>query len=72
MPHRDITRDLIVQAEKNRITSESLDEAVHEAKANEAAEINNGGLESQIPYLVEFYGSNHVRELVETESPIKH
>ena len=30
---------------------ELLDEDVHEAKAREAAEINNGGLEDQLDYL---------------------
>lgn len=33
--------------------SETLDEEVHDAKAQEASEINNSGRETQIKYLIE-------------------
>jgi len=38
-------------AESLGLTGEDLDDLVHDAKANEAAEINNGGLEDQLEYL---------------------
>lgn len=35
-----------------RLSEEELDELVHDAKGNEAAEINNQGREAQISYLL--------------------
>lgn len=37
--------------EYETMTQEELDDAVHEAKAEEAAAINNAGREAQIAYL---------------------
>jgi hypothetical protein len=42
-----------------------LDEAVHEAKAEEASAVNNAGLEAQLDYLVEAYGLDATRSLIE-------
>lgn len=33
--------------------SEDLDDLVHDTKSGEAADINNGGIDSQIDYLLE-------------------
>lgn len=40
-----------------RLNPADLDELVHEVQAEEAAAINNGGLEEQILYLVAYYGT---------------
>ncbi|MGI9951945.1 hypothetical protein V3F56_06220 [Moorellaceae bacterium AZ2] len=44
--------ELLYWAKERGITTEDLDGLVHEFKAAEAAEINNGGLESQLQYLL--------------------
>lgn len=44
---------LMKHAEEIQAVECSLDEVVHDAKGNEAAAINNGGLEAQIHYLLE-------------------
>lgn len=44
---------LVAHAETLRLHSADLDELVHEIKAEEAASINNGGVESQLDYLLE-------------------
>lgn len=44
---------MTTREELEKMSEEDLDEAVHEAKAAEAAEINNGGKEAQIAYLLE-------------------
>jgi hypothetical protein len=41
-----------------------LDDLVHQAKAGEAANINNSCYEDQLNYLAERYGFSLVRELV--------
>jgi hypothetical protein len=38
---------------------EDLDEAVHELASSAAADVNNGGLEDQVRYLVEGLGAEH-------------
>ena len=43
-----------------------LDEEVHEMKAQEAADINNGGLEAQVEYLAEAGGIDWLEEFVRT------
>lgn len=42
---------------KAHLESEDLDELVHELKSKEAATINNGGVSSQVAWLVQEYGS---------------
>jgi hypothetical protein len=41
-----------LRAELEKMTEEELDELVHQAKGEEAAEINNQGKEAQIAYLL--------------------
>lgn len=43
----------------------ALDEAVHEAKAEEAAAINNGGITEQLEYLLDTLGEPAVRALIQ-------
>jgi len=49
-------QELIRLVEAAGITEEDLDEVVHEFKAEEAAEINNAGLEAQLEYILEACG----------------
>jgi len=43
-----------------------LDEEVHDCKAGEAADINNGGLASQVDYLLDAgYSEKQIREMLE-------
>lgn len=39
-------------ADQGIIDDAALDEMVHDSFANKAAEVNNGGLETQVPYLL--------------------
>ena len=55
---------LVAGVEESGIDSLELDEAVHEAKSAEASEINNGGHEDQIRYLVEALGVAGVEEVI--------
>ena len=49
--------------------AEDLDDLVHELAASVAADVNNGGLEDQIRYLVDGIGAQHTErqldELIE-------
>jgi len=47
---------LASRAEESGLKPEALDETVHDAAASVAASINNGGLASQIEYLIEHWG----------------
>jgi hypothetical protein len=51
------------------LAAEHLDETVHELAASVAADVNNGGLEEQIAYLVDGLGAQHTErqldELIE-------
>jgi hypothetical protein len=49
----DILDDLEKYAEQLKIKGEDLDEAVHDAKGGEAADINNSGLRVQLEYLLQ-------------------
>jgi hypothetical protein len=46
---------------------EMIDTFVHELKASEAADINNGGLEEQFDYLIDSAGPEWVEQLIEEE-----
>lgn len=50
--------ELLQLANDAGITSEDLDELVHDFKAEEAAEINNAGLEAQLEYILECCGGD--------------
>jgi hypothetical protein len=53
---------LLVQAAELDIEPEMLDDLVHETKSEEAATINNGGLDSQLEYLVASHGADWMRQ----------
>lgn len=46
-------QELLHLVEAAGVTEEDLDEVVHALKAEEAAEINNAGLEAQLEYILE-------------------
>jgi hypothetical protein len=56
-----ITAEMLEGASKFQ---DELDEAVHEAKAAEAARINNDGTDSQIAYLIEAIGVQNTADLL--------
>jgi len=47
------------KADTAGLAAEDLDEMVHELAASVAADVNNGGLEEQIAYLVDGLGAQH-------------
>ena len=47
------------KADASGLKAEDLDEAVHEFAASIAADVNNGGLEDQLRYLVDGLGAQH-------------
>jgi hypothetical protein len=61
--------ELVQLVKWRRLSSVDLDELVHDAKGDEAAEINNGGVESQIRYLVEVNGAGAVKDWVMSIPP---
>ena len=53
MPKRLTASQIVARLESAGVEPAELDEIVHEAKAAEAARINNGGLVKQVEYLVD-------------------
>jgi len=54
-----IVERLVDKAEAAGLDPEDLDELVHDLTASVAADVNNGGLEDQIRYLVDGIGAQH-------------
>ncbi len=50
---------LVNKAYAAGMAAEDLDETIHELAASVAADVNNGGLEEQIAYLVDGLGAQH-------------
>jgi len=46
-----------------------LDDLVHDAYSRQASEVNNGGLDSQVRFLIEFYGTGGTRSLLSDLRP---
>jgi hypothetical protein len=59
------TDELVALAEGIGLTPEDLDEAVHETASKRASEVNNGGLEAQIDYLIDAFGPQGARSVIE-------
>lgn len=57
----ELASSLAVVAEHRQV---DLDEAVYEAKSDEAATINNSGIQEQCAYLLEHYGYQHALAIV--------
>ena len=71
---RDAAMDRLVgKAQAADLSPEDLDETVHELAASIAADINNGGLDAQIGYLVEQMGIQGTQQqldrLIEEKTP---
>lgn len=60
---------LAAEAAKLGIDPAELDELVHDAKGQEAAALNNDGLESQVAYLVEAMGFDEVQRRLQELRP---
>ncbi len=62
---------LVDKAEASGLKAEDIDELVHEFAASIAADVNNGGLEEQLRYLVDGLGVQHAErqldELIESQ-----
>ena len=54
-----VVNRLTTKAESAGLEPEDLDEIVHELASSFAADVNNGGLEEQLAYLVEGLGAQH-------------
>lgn len=53
-----LASEMAAKMEEARYEAEDLDEAVHQAKSDEATRINDGGLEKQIAYLLEDFSGD--------------
>ena len=51
------------------LEAEGLDDLVHDAYSKQASEVNNGGLDSQVRFLIESYGTSHARSLLSDLRP---
>jgi len=56
--------ELAAWAEELGLGPGDLDEFINDASSRQASETNNGGLGSQIRFLVEIYGTGHARSLI--------
>ena len=56
---------------KAEFKDEDLDDLVHDAKSQEASDINNGGLEDQFNYLAKFYGLKELEKMLFTKDRIR-
>jgi len=57
-----VVERLASKADSAGLEPEDLDETVHELASSVAADVNNGGLEEQIRYLVEGLGAKHAEK----------
>jgi hypothetical protein len=53
---------LLNKADAAGLAAEDFDEIVHELAASVASDVNNGGLEDQIAYLVQGLGADHAEK----------
>ncbi len=67
--HAAVVERLADKADVAGLRPEDLDEVIHDLASSYAADVNNGGLEDQVKYLVEGLGAQHaerqIDELVE-------
>jgi hypothetical protein len=70
-PSEEQIKRLVDKADAAGLRSEDLDEIVHEFAASIAADVNNGGLDDQIRYLVDGMGvrqtERQLDELIESQ-----
>lgn len=63
--HTAVVEMLTGKAESAGLEPEDLDELVHELASSVAADINNGGLDEQIKYLVEGLGAQYAERQID-------
>ena len=56
---------LVAKADAAGLQPEDIDDLVHEFAASVAADVNNGGLDDQIRYLVEGIGAQHTERQID-------
>jgi hypothetical protein len=61
-------RDLLALARRHGINSDDLDDVVHEVVSEQATQINNGGLEAQLSYLIDAIGPAKARATLYADS----
>jgi hypothetical protein len=52
------TQQLVDLLNSKSVTTDELDDLVHEVMSNRAAEINNNGLQAQAECLLSYYGND--------------
>jgi hypothetical protein len=52
------TQQLVDLLNNKNVTTDELDDLVHEVMSNQAAEINNNGLQAQVECLLSSYGND--------------
>jgi hypothetical protein len=57
--------ELTLWAQQCGLEDLDVDELIHDLLSRQASDINNGGLESQIRYLIESCGAGHAREMLQ-------
>jgi hypothetical protein len=62
MKTRVIIARLVDKVSAAGLEPEDLDDLVHELAASVAADVNNGGLDEQIAYLIEGMGAEHAEQ----------
>ena len=61
--------DIIAENPELYGTPGDLDDLVHDAYSKQASEVNNGGLDSQVRFLIESYGTGGTRSLLSDLRP---
>lgn len=54
----DPLKALMAHAKKHKVDEHDLDEVVHDIKSGEAADVNNGGMEDQLEFILEACGGD--------------
>ena len=60
--HTTLVERLVAKADGAGLEPEDIDDIVHELAASVAADVNNGGLEDQIKYLVDGLGAQNAEK----------
>jgi len=57
-------KELFKEIKDISIRDDELDDLVHDAKAAEASDVNNAGVDAQLEYLLEANGEQFIRSLL--------
>jgi hypothetical protein len=70
-----VVERLAEKADASGLNAEDLDDVVHDLAASVAADVNNGGLDEQLGYLVAGLGAQHAErqldELISQQQPAR-